>query len=160
MTESRARTAMFPGTFDPATKGHLDIIKRGAKLFETLIVAVGDNPEKGSLFSQGERAEMISELVADLPNVRVETYQGLTVAFAGRCGADVILRGVRNGMDLHFELEMAHTNRAATGIETLFVMTSPEYAFISSSLIRQIAAGGGDVSALVPEAVARWMTNK
>ena len=106
------------------------------------------------------RRPRLSEFLLRLVVNDVEAYQGLTVAFAGRCGADVILRGVRNSMDLHFELEMAHTNRAATGIETLFVMTSPEYAFISSSLIRQIAAGGGDVSALVPEAVARRMANQ
>lgn len=160
MTDSTGRTAIFPGTFDPATKGHLDVIERGARLFQSLIVAVGDNPEKESLFSQAERAEMISELVAGYPNVRVETYRGLTVTFAREAGADVILRGLRNAADLQFELEMAHTNRAATGIETVFVVTSPQYAFLSSSLIRQIAAGGGDVSALVPESVARRMRDK
>ncbi|MHC4715749.1 MAG: pantetheine-phosphate adenylyltransferase [Planctomycetota bacterium] len=160
MTDSTGRTAVFPGTFDPATKGHIDVIERGARLFESLIVAVGDNPEKESLFSQAERAEMIAELVAGYPNVRVETYRGLTVTFAREAGADVILRGVRNTADLQFELEMAHTNRAATGIETVFVVTSPQYAFLSSSLIRQIAAGGGDVSALVPESVARRMRDK
>ncbi|HET6430557.1 MAG TPA: pantetheine-phosphate adenylyltransferase [Phycisphaerae bacterium] len=154
------RTAVFPGTFDPATRGHLDIIERGAKLFDTLIVAIGDNPAKKSLFAQAERAEMVAKLVADHPNVRVETYTGLTVTFARQVKADVILRGVRNSVDLVFELEMAYTNRAATGIETVFVMASPEYAFLSSSLIRQIATGGGDVSGMVPELVARRMRDK
>jgi len=151
------RTAIFPGTFDPVTRGHLDVIERGAKLFDTLIVAIGDNPAKKSLFPHPQRAEMVAELVAGHPNVRVETYEGLTVTFARAVGADVILRGVRNASDLQFELEMAYTNRAATGIETVFMVASPEYAFLSSSLIRQIAAGGGDVSAMVPEAVARRM---
>jgi len=153
MSENRQRVAVFPGTFDPITCGHLDVIKRGAKLFDRLVVAVGHNPDKPFMMDQSERAEIIAEIVSDMPNVSVETFTGLTVDFARRLGADAILRGIRNSSDLQFEFQVALTNRVVAGVETVFIMTSVEYAFTSSSLIKQIAQMGGDVSRLVPPQV-------
>ena len=153
MTERPTRLGLFPGTFDPITNGHLDIIRRGRRLFDVLVVAVGDNPEKHSLLDAQERAAIIREVVADMDNVRVEIFQGLTVDLARRLGATAIIRGLRNTTDLHFEFQVALTNRVVTGIETVFVITGTEWAFTSSSLIRQIAAMGGDVSAMVPPQV-------
>jgi len=150
MSQPHKRLAIFPGTFDPITNGHLDVIQRGAKLFDELIVAVGDNPEKPALLDQPRRARIAAEATADMPNVRVQTYSGLTVNFAAQAGATVILRGVRNFADLRFEYQVALTNRLVAGIETVFIVTATEHAFISSSLIRQIARMGGDVSAMVP----------
>jgi pantetheine-phosphate adenylyltransferase len=147
------RIAIFPGTFDPITNGHVDVIRRGAKLFDTLIVAVGENPEKASLMDPRERAEVISQVVAGQANVRVETFHGLTIDFARRVGATVILRGIRNSSDLQFEFQVAMTNRVAGGVETVFILPNAEHAFTSSSLIRQIASMGGDVSAMVPSQV-------
>jgi len=153
MARHRPQVAVFPGTFDPITNGHLDVIRRGAALFDELIVAVGENPEKRALLDPRERVQMITEAVCDLPSVRVETFRGLTVDFARKVGASAILRGIRNSSDLQFELQVALTNRAVAGIETVFIMTGTEFAFISSGLIRQIAAMGGDVSSLVPPQV-------
>ncbi len=153
MNEQRTRTAIFPGTFDPITNGHLDVIERGAALFDWLVVGVGENPEKAFLLSQDQRAQIITEIVADIPNVRVETFSGLTVDFARKLGTDIILRGIRNSSDLQFEFQAALTNRAVGGVETVFIMTRPEFAFTSSSLIKQVAQMGGDVSSLVPPQV-------
>ena len=150
MGKNGKRIAIFPGAFDPITNGHLDIIRRGAELFDELIVAVGDNPDKHSLLGQNTRAEIVQEVVKDIPGVSVRTYTGLTVDFAAKTGAAAILRGIRNSSDLQFEFQVALTNRAVAGVETVFMMTSSEYAFTSSSLIKQIARMGGDVSALVP----------
>lgn len=147
------RIGVFPGTFDPVTKGHIDIIERASKLFDELVIAIGDNPEKTAMLNPAERAEIVREIVADTPDVRVECYKGLTVEFARRIGATSIVRGVRNTSDLHFEFQIALTNRTVAGVETIFMMTNPRYAFTSSSLIRQIASMGGDVSALVPAQV-------
>jgi len=149
----KMRLAIFPGTFDPITKGHLDVIKRGSALFDQLVVAVGENPDKSSLLEQGVRAEIIRQTVADMPNVRVQIYTGLTVQFARRLRAAAILRGIRSSSDLQFEFQVALTNRAVAEVETVFIMTGAEYAFTSSSLIKQIARMGGDVSALVPPQV-------
>jgi len=160
MAKRSKRIAVFPGTFDPVTNGHLDVIQRGRGLFDELIVAVGDNPDKPALFTQAERADLIRRLLADLPNVRVATFTGLTVDYAASIGAAVILRGIRNISDLQFEFQIALTNRAVAGVETVFIMTSTEFAFTSSSLIKQIAAMGGDVSALVPPAVVEAMRAK
>ena len=159
MPDAQPRVALFPGTFDPAHLGHIDIVRRGAALFDELVVAIGDNPEKEAFLDIDTRAAILTEAVAGLAHVRVETYTGLTVTFAEKVGAGVILRGIRHISDLDFELRMAVTNRAVTGIETLFIMPSPVCAFISSSLIRQIASGGGDVSALVPEEVLKHLKN-
>jgi len=151
---------MFPGTFDPITNGHLDIIRRGRGLFDELVVAVGDNPEKHSLLSAEKRANVIREVVADMDNVRVEIFTGLTVDLARRLGATAIIRGLRNTTDLHFEFQVALTNRVVAGIETVFVITSTQWAFTSSSLIRQIARMGGDVSAMVPPQVVPHLRSR
>jgi len=159
MSDART-TAVFPGTFDPITNGHLDVIRRGAAIFDELIVAIGVNPEKTSRFEQERRAAIVGEVTAEIPNVRVECYTGLTVDAVARLGATVILRGIRNSADLQHESQMAMTNRAVGGVETVFIMTSPECAFIASSLVRQIAAAGGDVSALVPPQVLAYLAEK
>ncbi len=147
------RIAMFPGTFDPVTNGHLDVIRRGVKLFDTLIVAVGENPEKQAFLPLAERVDILREVVADRPTVEVVPYTGLTVDFARKLNATAILRGIRNTSDLQFEFQVALTNRVVADIETVFIMTGTEYAFTSSSLIRQVAIMGGDVSAMVPPQV-------
>jgi len=145
--------AIFPGSFDPITNGHLDVINRGIKLFDELIVAVGRSPIKNPLFTPEERVEMIAELIADIPGVSVESFDGLTVGYAAKKKADAILRGLRSLTDVQYEFQLAMTNRAVAGIETVFVMTSEQYGFTSSTLIREIASLGGDLSSLVPENV-------
>ncbi len=153
MVEHQKRVVIFPGTFDPITNGHLDVIQRGRKLFDELIVAVGTNPEKQTLFDSDERVELIRKVLVDYPDVRVEAFDGLTVDFAMKIGAEAILRGIRNSSDLQFEFQVALTNRVVAGVETVFIMTNPDFAFTSSSLIKQIASMGGDVSALIPPPV-------
>ncbi|MBP6124964.1 MAG: pantetheine-phosphate adenylyltransferase, partial [Phycisphaerae bacterium] len=148
--ERQPITAVFPGSFDPITNGHLDVIRRGYNLFDRLIVAVGQNPEKEELFTKAERVEMIRTLVADMPRVSVESYDILTVEFAARKGARVMLRGLRNLTDVEYEFQLAMTNRKIAGIETVFIMTSEEYGYVSSAIVRQLALLGGDVSGLIP----------
>lgn len=145
--------AIFPGSFDPITNGHLDVIARGTKLFDELIIAIGRSPVKNQLFTPEERLEMIAELIADMPSVSVESFEGLTVEYAAKKKADVILRGLRSLTDVQYEFQLAMTNRAVTGIETVFIMTSEQYGFTSSTLIREIASLGGDLSNLVPKNV-------
>ncbi|MGD9109894.1 MAG: pantetheine-phosphate adenylyltransferase [Phycisphaerales bacterium] len=145
--------AIFPGSFDPITNGHLDVIKRGIKLFDELIVAVGRSPIKNLLFSPQERVEMIAELTADIPGVSVESFEGLTVNFAKEKDADVILRGLRSLTDVEYEFQLAMTNRALAGIDTVFVMASVEFGFTTSTMIREVAGLGGDVSKLIPEPI-------
>jgi pantetheine-phosphate adenylyltransferase len=157
MTDRPHRLGLFPGSFDPITNGHLDVIRRGCLLFDELVIGVGDNPEKTSMLSAADRAEIIRQVVADLPAVRVEIYRGLTGDLARRLGATAILRGLRNTSDLHFEFQLALTNRMTAGVETVFVIPAGEHAFTSSSLIRQIATLGGDVSAMVPAAVLPYL---
>jgi pantetheine-phosphate adenylyltransferase len=152
MTKKFVR-AIFPGSFDPITNGHLDVINRGIKLFDELIVAVGRSPIKNPLFSPEERVEMIAELVSDIPGVSVESFDGLTVEYAAKKKADAILRGLRSLTDVQHEFQLAMINRAVTGIETVFVMTSEQYGFTSSTLIREIASLGGDLSNLIPKNV-------
>jgi len=152
-TSTSNRIAVFPGTFDPITLGHLDLIRRGCRLYEQLIVGVGENPEKSSMLKASQRMEIVRQVVGELGNVRVEGYAGLTVDFARRCGAGVLLRGIRDAADLHIEAAIAHTNRQVSGVETVFMLPAPQYAFISSRLVRQIAQAGGDVSGLVPPEV-------
>ncbi len=140
--------AVYAGSFDPVTLGHVDIIRRGAALFERVIVAIGINPEKQPLFSPEERVGMMREVFADLPQVHVECFEGLTVDFVRRCSAAVMLRGVRTLSDIELEFTMTLANRAlAPGIETVFLMASEKYSHISSTLIKQIAQMGHDESA-------------
>ncbi len=152
--------AVFSGVFDPITEGHLDIIKRGASIFGKLIVAVGTNPEKSELFTKEERVEMITQLVRELPNVEVKGYEGLTTDFVKSIGGTVILKGIRDTVDLRYELQQANTNRLAGGVETLFMLATDRHALTSSTLIKQIAAMGGDVSTFVPKLVAKKLKEK
>ena len=145
--------AIFPGSFDPSTNGHLDVIGRGNKLFDELIIAVGQSPLKKELFTLDERVEMITELTADMPRVCVRSYNCLTVKFAAQVGADVMLRGLRNLTDVQYEFQLAMTNRSVAGIETVFVMTSEEFGFVNSSMVREVAMLGGDVSKLIPVSI-------
>jgi len=145
--------AVFPGSFDPITNGHLDVINRGVKLFDELIIAVGRSPVKNQLFTPEDRVEMIAELIKDMPGVSVESFDGLTVEYAARKKADVILRGLRSLTDVQYEFQLAMINRAVAGIETVFIMTSEQYGFTSSTLIREVASLGGDLSNLIPESV-------
>ncbi|MFC1676836.1 pantetheine-phosphate adenylyltransferase [Planctomycetota bacterium] len=158
--EKKFVRAVFPGSFDPITNGHLDVIRRGLKLFDELIVAVGRSPIKNPLFTPAERVEMINELVSDMPRVSVESFDGLMVKYAHKKGADVILRGMRSLTDVHYEFKLAMTNRAVAGIETVFIMTSAEYGFTSSTLIREVASLGGDVSNLVPECICKKLQQR
>ena len=146
-------TAIFPGSFDPITNGHLDVICRGNKLFDHLIVAVGQNPGKDEFFTKQERVEMIRELVSDMPRITVKSYDCLTVKFAKQEKAQVMLRGMRNLADVEYEFQLAMTNRTVAGIETVFVMTSEEYGYVNSTMVRQLALLGGDVSKLIPTSV-------
>ena len=148
--EHKSIRAIFPGSFDPITNGHLDVIGRGDKLFDELIIAVGQSPVKEEVFTQAQRVEMIRELVADMPRVSVKSYTCLTVKFAAQKKADVMLRGLRNLTDVQYEFQLAMTNRSVAGIETVFVMTSEEFGFVSSTMVRQVALLGGDVSKLIP----------
>jgi len=160
---SDPRIGLFPGTFDPITNGHLDVIRRGCKLFDRLIVAVGHNPDKRELFTMAERAAMITELMAEIsPNVTVAMYHGLTVDYAKTIGATAIVRGLRNVSDLHHEFQLALTNRAVADIETVFIMSGEPFGFTSSSLIKQIAAGGAvdQLRQLLPPLVLEKMKQK
>ncbi len=147
--------AIYPGSFDPITFGHLDIIERGCKLFERVIVVVLKNPSKTPLFSVQERKEQIRLSTAHLPNVTVDSFDGLAVTYAEKQQAGVLLRGLRVLSDFERELQMAHTNKTLSNqIETVFLATSNEYSFLSSSLVKEIAKFGGSVDHLVPPHVA------
>ena len=152
--------AVFPGAFDPFTLGHLDVIHRGAPLFGELIVAVGENPAKEHFFPLAERLEMIQPLVAEIPNVRVDSYNCLTVEYVKRIKADVILRGIRTLSDYHYEFTLALTNRSVAGVETIFIMSSELYAHLSSSLIKEVATLGGDISAFLPAPIIKRVKAK
>ena len=146
--------ALCPGSFDPVTLGHLDIIERTARHFDEVIVAVIRNPQKAqSLFSLEERQEMLAEVIGHLPNVRIEFFKGLLVEFAKDHGAESIVKGLRAISDFDYELQMAQMNQRLSGIDTFFIATSPRHSFLSSSLVREVARFGGDVSSMVPEVV-------
>ena len=147
-------SALVPGSFDPPTKGHLDVIERCAGLFETVVVAVIRNPDKTSLFTTDERLEMLKVCVAEWDNVQVAAFSGLLVDFAEETGANVIVKGLRAVTDFEYEIQMAQMNRTLSGIVTLFVATKAEYGYLSSSLVKQVAGLGGSVETLVPAPVA------
>lgn len=151
------RVAVFPGTFDPITHGHLDIIERGAALYDELIVAVSENPAKNPLLPVTKRIELIKDLTANWPNVRVDSFVGMTVAFVKSVEAQVILRGIRTFADFEYEMQLALANRKAGGVETVFVMASAENSFVRSTLIKEAVALGGDMSAFVPPSVAKCL---
>jgi pantetheine-phosphate adenylyltransferase len=156
--------AIFPGMFDPVTHGHLDIIQRASHLYDRLIVAVGHNPVKAEVFTADERKGMLKTHTSDLGNVTVETYAGLTVEYARTVGAKVILRGIRDNVDLHDELEIAAANKIMGDIETVFLMTSGQHVLTSSTLIRQIVEIGHydleRVARLVPLDIARALAER
>ena len=145
--------AVCPGSFDPVTFGHLDIVRRAAGLFDELVVATGTNISKSRLFDPEERLEMLREACADLPNVKVMGFTGLIVDFCREIDAPAIVKGLRGGNDYEYELPMAQMNSHLTGIETIFIPTAASLGYISSSLVKEVASLGGDVSELVPPAV-------
>jgi pantetheine-phosphate adenylyltransferase len=146
-------TALCPGTFDPVTNGHLDIVRRAARLFDHLVVAVVENPSKEPLFSVQERMEMLSEATSDLGNVEVEAFTGLLVAYARDRGADTIVKGLRALTDFEYEIQMAQMNHRLAEVETCFVASSPKWSYLSSSLIKEVARYGGNVEGMVPDNV-------
>jgi pantetheine-phosphate adenylyltransferase len=149
-----------PGSFDPVTNGHLDIIGRAAKLHDVVIVAVLRNPAKSALFTADERVELLREVTKDLPNVRVAKFNGLIVDFCRANDVSAIVKGLRAVTDFDYEMQMAQMNYNQAGVETLFMTTNPLYAFLSSSLVKEFANYGGDVASLVPEPVLRRLTER
>ncbi len=147
------KKAVFPGSFDPITLGHLDIIKRGVKLFDQVIVAIGVNSEKKYMFSLEQRMAFITDTFKDEPKVSVTTYSGLTVDFCAQNNINFILRGLRNPADFEFEKAIAHTNRKLSKIETVFLLTAARTSYISSSIVRDVIRNNGDYTVLVPESV-------
>jgi pantetheine-phosphate adenylyltransferase len=147
-------TALCPGTFDPVTNGHLDIIERAGQRFDAVVVGVLDNPAKAPLFGVEDRVQMLKHVTSAMPNVSVASFSGLLVETAKNLGADVVVKGLRAVTDFEYEIQMAQMNHALAGVETLFMTTSPAWSFLSSSLVKEVARFGGDVSGLVPPVVA------
>ena len=155
------KTAIYPGSFDPVTYGHLDIIKRASGLTDRLIVAVLNNSAKNSLFSIDERVKMIEDVVSDYENVSVASFNGLTIDFASSVGADIIIRGLRAVSDFEYELQIAQTNHVErSNIETVFLTTSLEYSYLSSTVVKEFARYGADISKFVPDIVAKQTYGK
>lgn len=147
------RRAIFPGSFDPITLGHYDIIERGIHLFDEIIIAIGSNAEKKYMFSEKQRKSFIEKAFKDEKKVKVDTYSGLTIDYCQKVDAQFILRGLRNPADFEFEKAIAHTNRKLSGIETVFLLTSSGKSYISSSIVRDVIRNGGDYTSLVPDTV-------
>tara|TARA_R110002072_G_scaffold175538_3_gene331384 strand:- start:16607 stop:17062 length:456 start_codon:yes stop_codon:yes gene_type:complete len=147
------KRALFPGSFDPITLGHYDIIKRGIHLFDEIIVAIGINAEKNYMFSLEERKKFIEDAFSDEPKIKVITYKGLTIDLCKKMNAQFILRGLRNPADFEFEKAIAHTNRKLSKIETVFLLTASRTSYISSSIVRDVIRNKGDYTVLVPESV-------
>ena len=147
------KKAVFPGSFDPITIGHLDIVKRGIKIFDEIIIAVGDNTDKKYLFSKEKREEFVERTFSDYDKVKIESYNGLTVDFCKKNNVEFMIRGLRNPADFEFEKSIALTNREITGIETIFFLTSPENSFISSSIVRDLIRNKGDYKLFIPKGI-------
>ena len=147
------KRALFPGSFDPITLGHFDIIRRALALFDEIVVAIGVNGDKNYMFTVEQRKEFIEKAFADEPKVKVSTYQGLTVDYCREIDAQFILRGLRNPADFEFEKAIAHTNRTLSKIETVFLLTAARTSFILSSIVRDVIRNNGDYTVLVPESV-------
>jgi len=155
------RRAIYPGSFDPVTNGHLDVLERAARLYDEVFVAIAHNEAKNGLFSVEERAALLKETVRGLPNVRVTQFDGLLVDYARSLDVCVIIRGLRAISDFEFEFQMALMNRKLDGgVETTFLMPKEEYTYLSSRLVKEIAKLGGDISAFVPDAIARALKEK
>lgn len=153
--------AVYPGSFDPPTNGHLDLIERGSKIFEELVVAILRNSEKVPMFTVAERLEMLRELTADLKNVRLDTFDGLMVQFAKSIDAKCVLRGIRAISDYEYELQMALMNRKLEPtLETVFMMPADKYSYVSSRLVREVARAGGPVKGLVPDVVQQKLRER
>ncbi len=153
-------TALIPGSFDPPTNGHLDVIERCEGLFDEIIVAIIKNPSKDPLFTEDERAELLAHMTSRWENVTIGSFGGLLVHYAEEAGADVIVKGLRAVTDFDYELQMSQMNRALSGIDTFFVATSPEYGYLSSSLVKEVSRFGGSVDELVPEVVAKALKER
>jgi pantetheine-phosphate adenylyltransferase len=149
-----------PGSFDPVTNGHLDIIGRAAQLYDEVVVAVFVNQAKSTLFSLDERREMLAEVTAQWGNVRIDSFHGLVVDYCKANGIPVIVKGLRAVSDFDYELQMAQMNRGLAGVDTLFMPTNPEYSFLASSLVKEIAKWGGDISSLVPPNVLKRLIDR
>jgi pantetheine-phosphate adenylyltransferase len=153
--------AIYPGSFDPLTNGHLDLIARGSKIFDELVVAILRNPDKDPLFSLTERRQMLEAMTEDFKNVSVDTFDGLTVNYAERIGASAVLRGIRAISDYEYELQMALMNRKLQpNLETVFMMPAEQYSYLSSRLVREVAQLGGSIEGLVPELVQQKLREK
>ena len=154
------RIACCPGTYDPVTNGHLDIVARAAKVFDSVIVAVLVNPAKQPLFGLEERLAMLKEAVSGIPGVEVDTFSGLLVDYARQREVSVIVKGLRAVSDFDYELQMAQMNYRLAGVETLFMTTNPSYSYLSSSLVKEVAGHGGDVGGLVPDFVVARLRDR
>ena len=152
--------ALVPGSFDPPTNGHLDVIERCVGIFDKVIVGVIRNPSKSPLFDESERIEMLAELCSQWDTVSVGSFDGLLVDYAKQTGADVVVKGLRAITDFDYEFQMSQMNRHLSGIVTLFVATKPEYGYLSSSLVKEVSRLGGEVDALVPASVAAAMKER
>ena len=154
------RKAVCPGSFDPVTNGHLDIVERAARMYDEVTIAVLTNRNKAGLFTVDERRDMLTEVTTDYPNVTIDTFEGLVVDYCRVHDIPVIVKGLRAVSDFDYELQMAQMNRGLAGIDTLFMPTNPEYSFLASSLVKEIAKWGGDVSSLVPPNVLKRLIDR
>lgn len=155
------KIAIYPGSFDPITKGHLDILKNAAGIFDKVIIAVAHNGEKRGFLSVEERVELIKKSIENLDNVEVDAFQGLTIEYAKKHGAEILIRGLRAVSDFEYEMQLSQTNSAlCEEVKTVFLTTKPKYNFISSTTIKEILNNGGDISKFVPEAVFEYLTNR
>jgi pantetheine-phosphate adenylyltransferase len=152
--------AIYPGTFDPITNGHLDIIERAHRRFQHVVIAVSQNPGKSPLFTLEERVGMVKEVVASLDGIEVDSFDGLLVDYANRRGIGIVVKGLRAVTDFEYELQMAQMNHKLAEVETFFMVATPSHSFLSSSLVKEIARFGGDVDAFVPTEVARKMKER
>ena len=155
------KIAIYPGSFDPITNGHLDILKSGSEIFDKVIIAVSYNINKQGFLSIDERVDLIKKSVSHLENVEVDCFEGLTVEYARKKGANILLRGLRTSFDFEYELQLSQTNNALfNDLKTVFLITKPEYNFISSSMVREILLNKGDISKFVPEVVEKYLISK
>lgn len=155
------KIAIYPGSFDPITKGHIDILKNGCEIFDKVIIAVARNSEKHSFLPVDERMKLIKESIKDIPNAEADSFEGLTVHYAEKIGAKILLRGLRAVSDFEYEMQLSQANSAmAPEIKTVFLITKPKYNFISSSTIKEIYLNNGDVSKFVPECVSEYLKTR